>query len=275
MFLATVRNTFRTLFRSWTFWLAVVIFAGMAVREGLTDYVTYAPGYEPKALAYATYVQGIDHRVSKLLLLALPFFVVVVTVLVLNRDYCDSFYEIEKAAGVKPSWYLLGRLCVVTAVSFFAQWMFGILCMGLFASRWGGVYDVTPVQFFRDCALRLLRLGSFAALPLILLCVGFTYMLGTICHNGFAATIGALALVIGNYAFTLLYQYRAFATYFDYFSPVPKKLFRYVVFYNVQEQELQRMGATFQSAVTCMSIFAGTTLICFFFSYVRVRSRVC
>lgn len=273
MFCVTIRNTFKTLFRSWTFWLAILVYAGLAVREGLIDYVIYAPGYEPKVLAYATYVQGIGHRMSNLLLLALPFFVVVVTALVLNRDYGDQFFEIEKAADVKPSRYLLGRLCAVVVVSFVAQWVFSILSIALYASRLGGVYEVTPAQFFADCALRLLRLCSFAALPLILVFAGLTYLFGAIFHSGVVAAVGGLGLTVGNFVFTFLYQYRAFATYFDYFSPVPKKLLRYVVFYNVPEQSMQRMGATLGTALFCAAWLIGVFAVCGIGAYCLVRRR--
>lgn len=273
IFLATIRNTAKTLFRSWTFLLALAVFAGMAVREGLADYVTYAPGYEPKVLAYATYVQGIDHRMSNLLLLAFPFFAIVVTALVLNRDYGDRFFEIEKAAGVKPARYLLGRLCAVVAVSCAAQWGFGTLCMGLYVFRWGGVYGLSVSQFVIDCALRQFRLTLCAALPLVLFCVGLIYLLGATFHSSFAAAVGGLGLAVGNYAFTFLYQYRAFAAYFDYFSPVPKMLFRYVVFYNVPEQSLQRMGATLETALLCAGWLVGVFALCGAGAYCLVRKR--
>lgn len=270
---ATIRNTFKTLFRSWTFWLAVAIFAGLVVREGYTDYVTYAPGYEPKVLAYAAYVQGIDHRMSNLLLLALPFFVVVVTALVLNRDYGDQFFEIEKAAGVRPTRYLLGRLCVVVSISLTAQWMFSVLCMVLFASRWSGVYGLSKWQFIVDCALRQFRVAFCAALPLVLVFAGLTYLLGAIFHSGFVAAIGGLGLTVGNFVFTFLYQYRAFATYFDSFSPVPKKLLRYVVFYNVPEQSMRRMGATLGTALFCVAWLVGVFAIFGVGAYALIRKR--
>lgn len=273
MLRASIRNTFKTLFRSWTFWLAVVIFDGMAVREGLTDYVTYAPGYEPKVLAYAAYVQGIGHRMSNLLLLALPFFVVVVTALVLNRDYGDQFFEIEKAAGVKPSSYLLGRLCAVVVVSFVVQWVFSILCMVLYVSRWGGVYGLSVEQFIIDCALRQFRIAFCAALSLILMFAGLTYLFGAIFHSGVVAAVGGLGLTVGNFVFTFLYQYRAFASYFDYFSPAPKKLLRYVVFYNVPEQSMQRMGATMGTALFCAAWLIGVFAVCGIGAYCLVRKR--
>ena len=275
---ATIRNTFKTLFRSWTFWLAVAIFAGLAVREGYTDYVTYAPGYEPKVLAYAAYVQGIDHRMSNLLLLALPFFVVVVTALVLNRDYGDQFFEIEKAAGMRPSWYLLGRLCVVVSISLTAQWVFSVLCMVLFASRRGGVHGLSADkmsagQFLADCALRQFRAAFCAALPLVLVFAGLTYLLGAIFHSGFVAAIGGLGLTVGNFVFTFLYQYRAFAAYFDSFSPVPKKLLRYVVFYNVPEQSMRRMGATLGTALFCAAWLVGVFWVCGVGAYALICKR--
>ena len=90
------------------FTIALTLFAAYG-KEGLKDYVTFAPGYEPTALSYERYVQGIAHRMANELLLALPFLAVTVTALLLGRDYGDGFYEIEKAASrgkalSRPCW---------------------------------------------------------------------------------------------------------------------------------------------------------------------------
>ena len=273
MYRTICKNSWKNLLRSWSFWLVLAVFAGLLAREGLKDYVTFAPGYEPTALSYERYVQGIAHRMANELLLALPFLAVTVTAPLLGRDYGDGFYEIEKAANVSPLRYLLGRLTVATAVTVAAQWVCSTAAVLVYAFRWGGVRGLSGGRLLTDCALRLLRVDVCAALPLALLCVAGTYLLGTLFRSGAAASVGMLALALGNDVFTLLYQYRAFGTYFDRLCPAPRILLRYVVYIDTADAELQRMGATFGGAVFSAAWLVGLAVLCAVAGYWKLRRR--
>ncbi len=253
MFRIVCRNSLKTLIRSWTFWLALAAFAGLMLREGMMDYVIYAPGYEPTILSYETYVQGIAHRMSSELRFALPFLAGVMTALLFIHDWDDGFFEIEKAAGVRTGSYLFGRLSVVTALVSTAQWLCSIVAIAVYVFRWSGVRGLSGGAFLADCAWRLFQVTVCAALPIILVCVAGTYLIGLLLRNGFSASVGMLILTLANYVFTMLYQYRDFEMYFDYFCPNPRMLFRYVVYYGTADTELQRMGATLGSAVFCVA----------------------
>ena len=235
MYRTICKNSWKTLLRSWSFWLVLAVFAGLLAREGLKDYVTFAPGYEPTALSYERYVQGIAH--------------------------------------VSPLRYLLGRLTVATAVTVAAQWVCSVAAVLVYAFRWGGVRGLSGGKLAVDCALRLLRVDVCAALPLALLCVAGTYLLGTLLHSGAAASVGMLALALGNDVFTLLYQYRAFGTYFDRLCPAPRVLLRYVVYVDTADAELQRMGATFGGAVFSAAWLVGLAALCAVAGYWKLRRR--
>lgn len=265
---AIMRNTFKTLVRMWTFWLIVLVSAAIAVRLGYTEYVSYAPGYEPSVLSYESYVQGIYHRLSQLLLIASPFLVIVTTVLITNRDYGDQFFEVEKAAGVKPANYLFGRLSVIAIAAVAVQWVISFLCVFVFVIRKGGVYGLSVWQYCSDSAWRLFRVDIFVAFPMILFYLGLTYLLGIVFRSGIAAALGGLGLSVANFSFTILYQYRSFQTFFNYFAPPPKMLLRYVIYYQAENSGMQLMGATFEraslSAGFLISFFAVCAICCYF-----------
>ena len=99
MFLTTYKNTLKNLIRSTTFWLLVAVLA-IVVIQGVNEGF-YLVDTEPDfVLTYQMYIQSIINSLaSKLLMYALPIFAVITVVLVLNRDYGDKFFEIEKAAA--------------------------------------------------------------------------------------------------------------------------------------------------------------------------------
>lgn len=268
-----MRNTFKILVRTWTFWFATVISAAIAVRLGFTEYITYAPGYEPSVLSYERYVQGIYHRVSQMFLIALPFLVIVMTALIIHQDYEDPFYEIEKAAGVKPSNYLFGRLCVIAMTTAVVQWVVGFLSISVFVFRKGGIYGLTTWQYCLDSVWRLLRIGFFVAFPMILFYMGLTYLLGTLFRSGMAAAVGGLGCSVANFSFTMLYQYRAFQTYFHYVSPPPKMLLQYVVYHPAENSGMHRMDATFEKALFSASILILFFAVCAICCYVLIKKR--
>jgi len=152
---------------------------------------------------------------------------------------------------VKISAYILGRISVVAAVTFVLQWLFSIGAIAVYVFRWGGVYNLLGMAFLADSAYRLLLIDLCPVLPITLVFAAGTYLLGSLMRSGFAASITMLTLLVANYAFTMLYQYRDFVTYFDYFCPDPRMLFRYVTYYGTSDTTLQRIGATLESAIFC------------------------
>ena len=136
MLLTTYKNTFKNLIRSTTFWLLVsllVIVAAQGARESF-----YLGDDDPNfVLNYKDYVQCIINSVAaKLLMYALPIFAVITVVLVLNRDYGDKFFEIEKAANIKPFAYLSGRLSALISINFVVLLLSNLLCFHYYDTEW-------------------------------------------------------------------------------------------------------------------------------------------
>lgn len=276
MFPATFRNTFKTLFRSVTFWLFVGLLTFMLVRFGLSDYKIYAPGYEPTKLFFDKYTGFVGNLVTaELLRYAIPVFTVVLTALILNRDHGDNFFEIEKSGGAGMLCYLAGRVCALAAVVFAVQAVVSFLSMYIYVGRWGGVADMTAGKFFLDSTVRLLRLEICVALPNILFYLGLTYLLGTIFHSGTASAVCGLGVAAADYVFSLMYRNHDFPTYFGYFSPRPDKLAMYFFFMDTPDELLcwGIMGTSLSRALLALTWLIGFFLCCSVGSYCLLRRR--
>ena len=127
MFRRTFRITLQNLFRSPLFWLTVLLVTGISIYlasgrsytyydEALNDVI---PDTDPRfVLDFKTYVQHVTNTcAAKSMSYALPLFAVVTSSLILMRDYGDKFFEIEKAAGIKPFSYTAGRIAALLTVN--------------------------------------------------------------------------------------------------------------------------------------------------------------
>ncbi len=276
MFLATFRNTVKTLFRSVTFWLFVGLLAFMLVRFGLSDYKIYAPGYEPTKLFFDKYTGVVGTLVTaELLRYALPVFTVVLTARIIKRHYGDKFFEIEKSGGAGMLCYLAGRVCALAAVVFAVQAAVSFLSMYIYVGRWGGVADMTVGEFFLDSTVRLLRLEICVALPNILFYLGLTYLLGTIFHSGTASAVCGLGIAAADYVFSLIYRNRDFPIYFGYFSPKPDKLAMYFFFMDTPDELLcwGIMGTSLSRALLALGIMTAFITIFLVLAYLCIRKR--
>lgn len=276
MVFVTYKNTIKNILRSVTFWLFLLLFAFIMVRYGLSDYKIYAPGYAPAALSFDKYTGFVGNLVNAgMLTYATPVFAVIATVLVLNRDYGDQFFEIEKAGGVSILHYLTGRLCALATVVLAVQIVTGFLSMYIYVGRWGGVVGMTVPAFFADSTVRLLRMDLCVALPIILFYVGLTYLLGALFHSGLIASFGGLGYVAANYIFSMLYRYRAFRTYFGYFSPRPLKLTSYFFNLDTTDSALWNAmdGTSLGKALLCIGFLLSVFTVCTAVSYALLRKR--
>lgn len=287
MFAATFRSTVKSVFRSVTFWLLLALFLVILVRYGVLQvqnvkmgvgavYVDYTP---PEHLTFSQYASAIDNLVhAGSLMYPLAILVVITTVLVLNRDYGDQFYEIEKAAGMKPSVYLLGRLSAVSAITFAVQWLTSFAVLQLIVFGEGGVEGMSVVSYLGDALFRLTRTDLCIALPHILFYVGLTYFLGTVFQNGVAAACGGFAYAIVFFVAFLLYRHSVSAlaeTYFEYLSPMPNKLRHYFSYLGLENepQMFARYDTSLSKALLCVSFLVGVCALCSLVSYAFIRKR--
>lgn len=292
MFRATFRSTIKSVLRSVTFWLLLAMFLVILVRYGIQQVQVYwdtaesvqnamqslDPDYMmPEQISFQAYVSEVDNLVhAGSLIYPLALLVIITTVLVLNRDYGDQFYEIEKAAGMKPSVYLLGRLSAITAVAFIVQWVtsFAILQVCVFGK--GGVEEMSFLQYLGDALFRLTRTNLCAALPYILFYVGITYFLGTLFKNGIAAASGGFIYAIAFFVINLLYRHeQALEFYTEYLAPMPNKLRHFIAYWGLEneQQMFARFGTSLGKALVCVAFLVGVGAVCSLFSYLLIRRR--
>ena len=275
MFLTTYKNTLKNLIRSTTFWLLVsllVIVAAQGAREG------FFLGDDDSnfVLNYKNYIQCIiNSLVSKLLMYALPLFTVITVVLVLNRDYSDKFFEIEKAANVKPASYLYGRLSALISINFLALFLSNLLCMYWYLYTRGGVEGLTTWEAISETFIRVLRVDSFVGMPSLIFYIGLTYFVGAIFKNGIPAAIVGMGYALGFYAGYLMLRLRISEDYFNYFSPIPKKLRQFFHYYNTEwfEDTIKRFDTSLAHVAFCISFLVGIAVLCSVVSHLRVRQR--
>lgn len=308
MFFSTYKSTLKTLLRSRAFWIAVIAFVIVTVPVAWSRRVAIQIPEAVEQYVFPTWTQEqIDEYLEGLyslskdeylsmanalifgtfLYYALPVFAVISTVLVLNRDYGDSFFEIEKAAGVKSGRYLFGRLCGIVSLTAAVTFVWGLLLLHVQVISWGGVVGMSPGTYLLDSTFRMLRTTISGALPCVLFFVGLTYLLGALFKSGLAAAIGGFGYVAAAYLMfyfknTLIYQkgYRWALDYFAYFTHVPEKLQYYLLIFRIDgEPEPEELGAlfwantSFSKALFCIAFMVGCSAIFTAISYWRVRRR--
>ncbi len=281
MFRSTYKNTVKSIIRSALFWIALAALI-VLVAPGVKGFVIYNEGYEPPALELISYQEHVYNLVSSFLIYALPVFAVIVTVLVLNRDYGDQFYEIEKAAGMKTAPYLLGRLCGIISVVLVVQLVLADILLHIYVIGWGGVEGLSLGAYLLDSTLRLISLTLAMSLPCVLFYVGLTYMVGTLFKNGVVGAIGGFVYVILYRALLvfkteLVYnKENALAKlYFEYICHIPDKLSSYVYAVGREDREmmLAMVRTSLGEAAVALAILLGFFAVFASVVYWRTKKR--
>lgn len=309
MFRAIYKNTIKTLLRSRAFRIAILAFmivvvlpvvqsrkATIQVPEAVENYVFPTWTEEQRSeyleelytLSEWEYIERANGLIFvSFLRYALPILAVISTVLVLNRDYGDSFFEIEKAAGIRLGWYLFGRLCGIASLLFAVTFVWGVFLLHVQVIDWGGVVRMPLGTYLLDSTFRMLRVTVFGALPCVLFFVGLTYLFGTLFKSGLVAVIGGFGYVLGAYLLLMFKIVLVFGKgyqwaldYFAYFYHAPEKLGDYLLFFRFDGKleaaagdSLVYASTTFSEALFCIVFMVGCFMIFAAISYYFVRRR--
>lgn len=288
MLLAAFRNTLRNLFRSPTFWfcfIVVAIVATHSVYKGTYGY--FVPElneiiYDTDSrfvLNYQTYIKHFSNALNDILSYSIPIFTVIATALVLNRDYGDNFFEIEKSSGVKSFSYLYGRISALITVVFAVTVIMYAYSFYLFMYTRGGVEGMEMSTILTDSIVRLLRMVFAKGLPNVMFFVCITYLLGCLFKNGIAASVGGMLYAVFCYAseFFLMASLKQMdaTAFFDWFHPIPKKLTYYMYYYDTEwfEDLLVSKDTSLSAALFCIAFLVGIAVLCSVVSYLRIRKR--
>lgn len=275
MLLKTYINTLKNLFRSKTFWLMVCLLV-VATVQGASDGYYGGDNDAETVLYYNDYIQVISNCcISTLLQYVMPIFAIINVAVIVNRDYGDKLFEIEKSAGAKPSLYVIGRIAALTTVNGIALVIAHCGCFYLYIYTRNGVDGMTWYQILSDSFVRILRVDLFVALPCILFYMGTAYLIGNLFKSGVAATVLTSSYAMGYFLINLIFRHRIGETYFNYFSPIPKKLRQYFHFYDTEwfEELLAQFDLSLGKAAFCIAFLCGIFVLGVALSYLITRRR--
>lgn len=285
MFLTTYKTTVKNLVRSPLFWMMFVMFGFIAfelVTQGCYGYYDFELSElimdtDPRfVLEFSAYVQFVSNVInSQLMYYSLPLFTAVSVVLILNRDYGDNFYEIEKAAGTKPTRYLIGRLAALVTVNLIVAVVMAYFFLHLYVITRGGVAGLDVWAYIADSTVRMMRHLIFRVLPCILFYIGFTYCIGSLFRSGIAAALCSIGYVVFYVVTSFMLRHRMGAFYFDYLSPTPRKLTMYLQRYDSElfESHIANTNTNLTKAAICVCILVGLGALYSTIAYLRTRKR--
>jgi len=220
-------------------------------------------------LGYGVYIKRIINSVLLVMNYAMPLIAVVSTVLILNRDYGDNFYEIEKGAGISPAAYFFGRIAALITVNFPLVVIASFISFHTYIITRGGISEMGALYYITDSSIRLMRIIVLVAFPAILFYIGVTFLLGCLFRSGMSASIVSIAYIVFNKIQPRLREFIP-QLYEEYFSPLPNKLTTYLYWYDTYEfnTNLSLKDATL-AFLFQPTIFFITLIL----SYVFVRKR--
>ena len=276
MFASTYKNTIKTLLRTPTFWMMLAVLFFIVFANNI-DGLRSAIGKGTIAdYSYHNLINNIP--VSTIMVYPMPLFAIVSVVLLLNRDYGDMVYEIEKANNIKPRCYIWGRMAALLTVNAIIVILLSFFFLHARITVHGGVDGMSTMAYLCDSFVRLMRVNIFLCIPSLAMFIGLTYAVGAIFMNGFPALVASSVYVIVFYItqFTLHMKWQeGYQIYFRYFNPLPRALRNYLTNVDTDFLDLmmKRYNDTFTDVILgfcCLTFFAGLGIL---ISYLRIRKR--
>ena len=290
MFWQTYKTTIKNLLRSGSFWFMVIIIFGISAYEAMTgkeiiylqnsstgQLKQFADTTSVFVLSYSSYIKILVNVVcANVMYYAIPVFTIVTTVLVLNRDHGDNFYEIEKSSGMTPAVYFGGRISAIVTVTFSVITAACFFSLYFYVFTRGGIQFAGTAFFVLDSVVRLMRMISVLAFPSILFYIGITYMIGTISRQGIIAAIISLSYSVSYFISRLTLRNTVLGMiYFDYFTPRAEKVIDYFYWYDTYEFQgmIGRTNLTLSQAMFNIFFLSGIFVISSLVSYIITRKR--
>ena len=266
-------------------WAAAALMLGAAAfyvirgGYGTVDMATFETIWDtnPKfVLEYSTYIQHFHNSMAReVMFFGIPLFCVIVSGIVLRRDWSDYFFEIERAGGGRPLTYFLGRYTAIFTVLTSAALMTYLLSFHAYVISRGGVPELSPWVYVLDSNVRLQRLFFITAPPAILVFSGITYLFGNLTKSGTAGMIGGTVYVIFNYLTKTVLNFRLPQFYHNYLTPTPRYLYQYWAYYDTEwfTEKLYHNSFSDGEMILCICVLCSIAAVCFVLSYVCVRRR--
>lgn len=287
MFGSVYKNTCKNLLRSVTFWLTLAVLVFIAAQATMKYIQQNAGagniymdlGFE---LPVLNGMSGDTYRnlfnnvlVANFLMYAAPIFGVISTVLILNRDHGDRFFEIEKAAGLKSFPYTAGRIAALLTVNGVILFVLSGILVYIRIALEGGVDGMSFGYMLIHSFSRLLMVNFFLGLPCLFFYIGLAYAVGSLFGHGIPSMVAGCGYVLFYYAVYLLYRFRFASDYFSYYAPVPSAL-RVVTdahCYGDPEVYMNSYGYTFADALHGWMFLVLFGAACWGIAFLRTRKR--
>lgn len=285
MFIKGFNATIKNLVRSRTFWLCMILFVllvGWRLSKpsfGYVDMETYEqitdtdPRFVLTAHSYYKLMGNVPNMFTTYLF---PLVMVFFTAIVINRDYGDRFFEIEKAGGMRPSVYLLSRIAALTALGFALMLIASFAYVHGYVITRGGVVDMGFWDYIADSTVRTLRMCLFKGFPCTVFFIGVTYCVGAIFKNGIAAAIIPTIYTLAVY-FVDLRRPANDGLLLETLSHYPTNVSHFFYFYKVPGEDQQFWcdfyNISWTDVFISIGFLTGIAALGCIISYLRVRKR--
>lgn len=286
MYSKTYKATIKTITRSPLTWAAVALLIGVAIYSsmrgsyGKVDMSTYKMIWDtdPRfTIDYPLYIQHLRNALytGSLMLYPAPVFCVIVSGVVLARDWHDNFFEIERAGGVKPRQYFISRFVAVLSFVSVITLITGFVAFHVYCLSRGGVESLSLWTYLFDSTVRILRIFFLAVFPGILIFVSFTFAVGSVFKNGIIGTLSGLALVVFKYLSQGILRFRLPDFYHKYLSPTPAYLYQFWGYYDTEWffEKTQYNPFTTQQMLLCLFCLYLISSIFIILSYFSIKKR--
>lgn len=287
MFSATYKTTLKNLLRAALLWIMVIlVFSVVAERVTSVNYMraivengrivkNVTDLEEEFHIDYHGYVQALRNNFATMSIYAYPLFAIISVMLVLNRDFKDNFFEIERAGGVKAGTYFFGRLAAILTVNIVVGVTMNLLHNHFYCITRDvmGNLGMTPSDYVSETTVRVLRLFFFGHLPGVIFYIGLTYMAGCLLKSAFLGTVVGSSWVLFLYVGMRNVGFRSSAVY-EYLSPHASGFYLYWGYYDTElfTSEYISLWST-EQLIIHTSIVAGVGIIAFAVSYICTRQR--
>lgn len=276
MFYSIYKTTLKNIYRSAIFWMMFVLFA-MNAFQRYSIIISYDHTY---GVSFLKYVQCVSNVINGegILYYSMPLITVVSTVMVLNRDHGDNFFEIEKSAGVKPTEYVIARLAALITLNVVILTVMSYFFLHFEVFLRGGVKGIGLEEYILDSTIRMARLIVCRAIPTTFFYVCFTYCIGSVFKSSVAAAVTSIGYIVFYAVGKLMLRNRIASIFWEYLSPVPNKLTNYFHLYDCRNQRefewsLQVVDTSLTKALICIFLLVGSGLVYSVIAYLCTRVR--
>lgn len=295
MFIRIYQTTLKRILRSPLFYLTLAVVAVLVFMNAYG--ITYGKDQNDDfVLGYHKYHELISNLMRGMMQYIIPCLCVVTVMTVVNGDYSDNFFEIERSGGVRSVSYFFGRILAILTVLLSAVLVFSFFSVNFYFFTRGGTSNFTAIpenfieewplhtlgDYLLDSSKIILRLVFLCQLPVIILFTSVTYMLGALLESGFIAGIGGSMSVVLAYLTATRYQWAFDSVVYKYFLPARIGSYLYLagfdtVFgsdkYTLPNGFNPYLLDTLEGVLAWLAVMLGLSLACIAVSFVCTYRR--